>query len=378
MPAGLPSVRSEHHLCFLGRPAPNQPRPRPDFAPIGEIEERLYAEIAISSADPNVMLVGAGSGGCWLSRDAGSTWTACRGPEGLALSFHFDRTSRGRVLFAATEKGVWRSDDGGRTWNGKTSGLPWKEIQGFAGGSDAAQGASLLYCTVTSKIDSGAFQGGVYRSRDRGESWERAMGRGINTETRKADQWAYGPIAQYQQILTTDTKPLTVYVANTSTGFHPPHHDTVYRSDDGGETWRDTYFMDPRFERYNVAPNYVTASTGQSWKGGDTPFGVAICNTDPERLILVRSQCYVTHDGGDTWFNGHTYPAPGQTPEPGCAWVCNGLVVTTTWHYYIDPFDANRRYIAYTDIGMARSLDARRDVDLVGQAVLGPLAQHVL
>ena len=89
------------------------------FAPIGEIEERLYAEIAISSADPNVMLVGAGSGGCWLSRDAGSTWTACRGPEGLAISFHFDRTSRGRVLFAATEKGVWRSDDGGRTWNGE-------------------------------------------------------------------------------------------------------------------------------------------------------------------------------------------------------------------------------------------------------------------
>ena len=210
---------------------------------------------------------------------------------------------------------------------------------------------------MTSKIENGAFQGGVYRSRDRGESWERAMGRGINTETRKADQWAYGPIAQYQQVLTTDTKPLTVYVANTSTGFHPPHHDTVYRSDDGGETWRDTYFMDPRFERYNVAPNYVTASTGQSWKGGEAPFGVAICNTDPERVILVRSQCYVTHDGGDTWFNGHTYPAPGQTPKPGCAWVCNGLVVTTTWHYYFDPFDANRRYIAYTDIGMARSLD---------------------
>ena len=38
--------------------------------------------------------------------------------------------------------------------------------------------------------------------------------------------------------------------------------------------------------------------------------------------------------------------------------MCNGLVVTTTWHYYVDPFEANRHYIAYTDIGMARSLDA--------------------
>ena len=110
---------------------------------------------------------------------------------------------------------------------------------------------------------------------------------------------------------------MTVYAMNTSTGFHPPHHETVYRSDDGGQTWRDVYFVDPRFERYNVAPNYVTASTGQSYKGGDAPFGVAICNRDPERLLLVRSQCHVTHDGGRTWFNGHTYPAAGQEPGPG-------------------------------------------------------------
>jgi hypothetical protein len=116
--------------------------------------------------------------------------------------------------------------------------------------------------------------------------------------------------------------------------------------------------MDPRFERYNVAANYVTASTGQCYKGGDAPFGAAICNTDPKRVILVRSQCYITHNGGDTWFNGHTYPATNQEPKPGCEWVCNGLVVTTTWHYYIDPFELNRHYIAYTDIGLARSINS--------------------
>ncbi len=107
-----------------------------------------------------------------------------------------------------------------------------------------------------------------------------------------------------------------------------------------------------------MAPNYVTASAGQSFKGGDAPFAAAICNSDPNRLILVWSQSYITHDGGDTWFNGDTYPAPGQEPKPGCAWACTGLVVTTTWNYYIDPHEANRHYIAYTDIGFARSLDA--------------------
>ena len=39
-------------------------------------------------------------------------------------------------------------------------------------------------------------------------------------------------------------------------------------------------------------------------------------------------------------------------------WIHTGLVVTTAWNYYLDPFQPNRHYIAYTDIGYARSTDA--------------------
>jgi len=326
------------------------------FTPIGDFKDSLSGEIAINPSDPAIMLVGTRSGQCRLSRDAGVTWTACPGPQGRVIGFHFDRTNNGRTMFAATNKNIWRSDDGGQTWAESTDGLPWKEINGFGGGSDSA--GVMLYCTVTSKMENGALRGGVYRSRDRGRTWQPAMGRGINVDTTKADQYSYGPVAQYKQVLATDARPLTVYVTNTSTGFHPPHHETVYRSDDGGDTWRATFFQDPRFKEYNVAPNYVTASAGQSYKGGDTPFGAAICDSDPNRLILVWSQSYITHNGGETWFNGDTYPVPGQKPAPGSAWVCTGLVVTTTWNYYIDPSEASRHYIAYTDIGFARSVDS--------------------
>ena len=182
-------------------------------------------------------------------------------------------------MFAATDRASGVRTTAGQTWAEKTQGLPWKEIQGFAGGSDAAKNLVMLYCSIRSKDENGAFKGGIYRSRDRGETWESAMGQGLNTETKQADQWAYGPISQYHQLLATDAKPLTVYAFNTSTGFHPPHSDTVYRSDDGGETWRATYFQDPRFKDYNVAPDWETASCGQCFKGGETPFGAAICNT---------------------------------------------------------------------------------------------------
>ncbi len=330
------------------------------FSSLGNLKESLQGEIAIKQTDPRFMLAGTHNGHCWVSRDSGVTWTTCQGPTGRVLGFCFERTSPGGPMYAATEKGVWRSDDAGQSWAQKTAGLPWPELQGFAGGCSTNGGGTTLYCTIKSKLENGVFKGGVYRSRDRGETWDSAMGRGLNTDTMPADQYAYGPISQYRQILTTDANPMTVYVMNTATGFHPPHFDSVYRSDDGGASWRATYFMDPRFQKYNVAPDYVTASTGQSFKGGETPFGAAICNSDPNRLMLVRNEPHITHNGGESWFCGSTYPATEQKPGPGSAWVCNGLVVTTTWHYYIDPFEPDRHYICYTDLGWARSLDRGR------------------
>ena len=356
-PAFHPSNRDILYASSDGRLRISRDRGH-TFSPLGNLDDNLSGEIAISPLNPELMLAGTYHDHCWVSRDAGAKWSVCAGPEGAPLSFHFERGGPGRGMFAATKKGIWRSDDSGQTWTAKTQGFPWKEIQGFAGASDPKSGAAMLYCTVLSKAENGVFKGGIYRSRDRGESWQSAMGKGLNTETKKADEWSYGPISQYEQVLSTDARPLTVYAMNTSTGFHPPHFDTVYRSDDAGETWRATYYMDPRFAAYNVAPDYVTAATGRTFKGGETPFGAAICNGDPERLILARNECHVTHNGGQSWFSGHAYPAPGQKPGPRSGWICNGLVVTTTWHYYVDPLQTNRHYIAYTDVGWARSLDA--------------------
>jgi len=323
---------------------------------IASFSANMEGQIAIDTEDPSLMLVGA-AGSVRRSTDGGENWTTAAGPNGEVFGFHYDMTSpvANRVCFVGTENGVWRSDDRGATWTKKTDGLPWENLQGFAGGSNAGTQTVIIYCSILSQ-DIGGFQGGVYKSTDLGENWVSAMGPGINMDTEAYDGYAMGDIAQYYDILTTNVDPQIVYTYNSSTGFWPPHHPTVYRSANAGDSWQAKFYQDPRFSEYNVEYNYHTAYLGQAWQS--LPHGTAIAPSEPDRVMHTDNEmCYITHDGGDTWFNGQTRPVPGSGDPPE-DFFNTGLVVTSTWHYYIDPFEPGRRYIAYTDIGFARSLDA--------------------
>jgi hypothetical protein len=208
----------------------------------------------------------------------------------------------------------------------------------------------VLYCVVPSRVEDDKFAGGVYKSDDRGESWTSVMGGGINAEITAADPWAQGPIAQYQWVLTTNVDPNIVYALNSNTGVHPPHHTAAFRSDDAGRTWRATFYPDPRYPGCNVEKDFVTTTDGQFYQ--QPALGAAIDASNPDHLIQVNDWVYYTTNGGRWWNCGHARRAEDNT------WLCNGLVVTSTWNYYIDPFQPERHYIAYTDVGFARSLDA--------------------
>jgi photosystem II stability/assembly factor-like uncharacterized protein len=325
---------------------------------IGNLPGGLRGAIAIDPDRPELMLIGVEES-VWRSDDGGKTWARCTGVEGEAVGFHFDRTgpAAARVCFAATKRGVWRSDDGGTTWRDSSAGLPGRDVLAFSGGSSAREKSCILYCSVSSRVEGGRLLGGIWRSTDRGETWETAMGEGINRDTAAADQWAMGPVAQYPWVLATDVRPGTVYALNSNTGVKPPHHATVFRSDDAGRTWRATFTPDPRFGGMNVDYNWQVAGIGQHYQ--EAPSGAAVAPSDPEVVFHCGSMlAYATADGGKTWYPAHTRPAPGaDAKREDARWLCNGLVVTTTWNYYVDPHQRQRHYIAYTDIGFARSLD---------------------
>ena len=349
---------------------------------------RGVIELAIDPSCPGRLLAGTGRGGFFLSENGGLTWKKARGISGRPGGFHFDQTSgsAARRCFAGTDEGVFRSCDGGRNWRRVGTGLPgdlfktgkprpgivfyFRPGPSFCGGSFKSARGSMcfLYFTTLCVLENGKLRGGVYRSIDLGETWVRAMGPGINQDTKRAQKWAEGPIAQFHFVQTTDVKPKTVYVASTGTGIKPPHNPTIFRSDNAGETWRPVHFPDPRWKPCNMDPDYFTLGLNVGY--GEAPMGFSIAPRHPETVMMTdMSRCLISRDGGGHWFAAHARRAvPRGRPKKDEAWRTNGLVVTTVWNYNIDPHVPSRSFICYTDIGMARSTDGGKSWRWWGKA----------
>jgi len=311
---------------------------------------------------PESLLVGAGEEAYW-TLDGAKTWRRCQGIRGKVLGAVASRPSRSSaspasfMSFIATSEGVFRSRELSKGYVPCGAGLPKGAITSFSGGSSGQ--VLRLYATVECSLADGRLAGGVYRSEDAGTSWQSCTEGGLNVQTRRTDQWAQGDIPQYRFIATTDKDPLRVYVYCTGTSYWPPNHSTVYRSDDGGKTWRPSLFSDPRFAKLklcNVEDDYVSRQWRQ--REQSPPYSMVVSRTDPDVVAMCCSAWVLrTDDGARTWRVCQTGPA-SDGDRGGQAWACNGLVVTTTWNYYIDPHQPTRHYICYTDIGFARSLDA--------------------
>jgi len=325
-------------------------RPLPDARqPKAGLITRMY----IAPANAEQMFIGTAEGKVLLTTDEGRSWQEGKGLRGRVFRFVTDR-ARSDVVYAGTPGGVFRSADGGKSFTLKAKGLPpGQRLTSFAGGSGGK--TTILYASTRCRLEEGKLRGGVYVSTDGAESWQRRMTPKINVQTKGTSPWR-GNLPQYSHFVASDSDPKRAYVVCSGTSYFPPNHNTVYRTDDAGKSWTDVFFVDPRFKQLNVEGDWMTSYRGTSWVSG--PIHVEISPVDADVVMRTDGMfLFFTRNGGRTWSAGHALKATDATDDKDITWRNNGLVVTTTWHYYVDPHQPRRHYIAYTDIGFARSLD---------------------
>lgn len=159
---------------------------------MGLPQSQHIGKILIDPRDGNTVLVAAegplwsagGERGAYRSTDGGATWTAVltidentgvtdlefdpSNPDVVYAASYQRRRHVWGFLAGGAGSGIHKSTDNGRTWRRISAGLPSGD-QGKIGLAVTAADPSIVYAT----IEASAEERGFYRSRDRGESWEK-------------------------------------------------------------------------------------------------------------------------------------------------------------------------------------------------------------
>ncbi|HVA64554.1 MAG TPA: hypothetical protein VNF74_12580 [Terriglobales bacterium] len=183
--------------------------------------------------------------------------------------------------FGSVGGGVWKTVNAGRTWNPIFDAEPVQSIGAIA---VAPSNPDIVYVgTGEADIRSeNSYGDGMYKSTDAGKTWRRI---GLAATHRIG------------RIVVDPTDPNRVYVAALGHAYAPNPDRGLYRSLDGGATWKKILYHGPSVGAIDIsldphAPRTLYASL---WATRRPPWNVyAPAN-------LPGSGLYKTTDGGDTW-----------------------------------------------------------------------------
>ncbi|MFN9861898.1 MAG: WD40/YVTN/BNR-like repeat-containing protein [Bacteroidota bacterium] len=237
--------------------------------------------------------------------------------------------------FGAVGGGVWRTSDAGQTWENITD----KYFGGTVGAVAVAESdPNVIYVgegeqTLRNNVSSGW---GVWKSTDAGTSWKHI---GL------ADSRHIARIRIHPK------NPDVVYVAALGNLWKPNEMRGVYRSTDGGTTWKRILYVNDKAGAGDLIldPNNPRIMYAATWNMKRN--GYRMDSGGPD------SKLWKSTDGGDTWEN--------LSDKPGMPKGINGIIGVT-----VSPKNSNRLWaiIENTEApGVYRSDDAGANWTRVNQ-----------
>ncbi|MGA7885026.1 MAG: exo-alpha-sialidase [Acidobacteriaceae bacterium] len=202
----------------------------------------------------------------------------------------------GRVVAVAGVPGkdnvFYAGTVGGGVLESTDYGLNWKDISDKLPGTSASIGAIAVAPSEPSVIYAGTGEDdirndmipgdGIYKSSDAGKTWEYAGLRETRTISR---------------IVVSPGDPNTVYASSMGHVFVPDPNRGVFKSTDGGKTWKKILFVDEKTGAIDLVmdPNNPEVLYATTWQAQRMPWG--LISGGP------GSGIYKTTDGGATWTN---------------------------------------------------------------------------
>ncbi|MEO7965501.1 MAG: glycosyl hydrolase, partial [Gemmatimonadaceae bacterium] len=195
--------------------------------------------------------------------------------------------------FGAVNGGVWKTTNAGQTWDNITDGK--SDISSVGAISVAPSDPNVIYVgTGESQLREDLTYGtGVYRSTDAGETWQ---------------PLGLSDTHQVTAIRIHPTNPDVVYVSAIGHAFGPNAERGVFRSMDGGKSWKKILFLNdstgsPDISLDPTNPRILYASM---WKFQRSPWGMEAGGG--------RSGLWKSTDGGDSWTDLSTNPGIPKAP----------------------------------------------------------------
>jgi photosystem II stability/assembly factor-like uncharacterized protein len=297
--------------------------------------------VQLDPAHPGTMYAAFGSGNLWKTVNGGLAWKPIfENQPALGIGDIALAPSNPQVIwlgsgeslkkarnFTMPGTGVFRSDDGGETWRnlGLHDSYHIGEIAVHPHDPDIAFVAVLGHFWSTNP------NRGLYRTLDGGASWEHVIR--IDEKTGAND------------VVIAASDPDVVYASmweNNPTIYGPG--SGVYKSEDGGGTWRRLGGGLPD------GPKTGRIGLAVSWSNPKKVYALVDNLNRDERLA---AEVYRSDDGGTTWKRAHEEEL---LIFPGIGWYFADI--------YVNPMDDDE--IFALGVRMAHSADGGRTFDLVG------------